>query len=335
MAQQKKEALIHIYEIMKDTDYEHPLTSNQVGDLLENLYGIEMERRAVSRNIQLLGKLGADIEKHEDNKKGSYMASHQFDDWELKVLVDAVQKAKFLDGKTSKTLVDKLLATTSKHKRETIKTITPKMSYEKRANRNTQRYIQFIMSSMERGEKILFQYGMVDGRGRLVARNQGEYYSVSPYLLTWEEDIYYMIGFSDERKELRKYRLDRMDQIRYSDEKIITAQEALGKTWQMQLEKHLDTTVGHYGGENVVNVELLIKPFAFGYLYDEFGETNVRFQKEDGQWIRVNVATSDNPGLYHKLLQYGQNIEIVGPKSVKDQYLRILKEIAGRYDIGE
>lgn len=331
MTQQKKEALIYIYEIMKDTDYDHPLTSNQVGDILENKYGIEMERRAISRNIQLLGRLGADIEKHEDNKKGSYMASHQFEDWELKVLVDAVQKAKFLNGDASKSLVNKLLETTSKFKRQNIKTITPKMSNDKGTNKNTQRYIQFIMSSMERGEKIQFVYGMVDVKGQLVPRNQGEYYSVSPYLLTWEEDIYYLIGYSDERSELRKYRLDRMDKIKYSSEKLISAQEALGDTWQMQLEKHLDQSVGHYGGENTVNVELLIKPFAYGYLYDEFGEGNVRFQDSEEQWVRVNVATSHNPGLYHKLLQYGQNIEVIGPQWVKDEYIQILNEILDRY----
>ena len=51
----KKLALIRIWQILKDySDYDHPLTQEDIAVKLENEYGIVIERKAISRNISLL-----------------------------------------------------------------------------------------------------------------------------------------------------------------------------------------------------------------------------------------------------------------------------------------
>ena len=85
-----KEVLIAIAEIIKETDEKHPITAQEICEEIENTYGIQVERRAVGRSIKLLIEKGMDIEYCQDNRRGCFMASHQFDQWELKILMDSV-----------------------------------------------------------------------------------------------------------------------------------------------------------------------------------------------------------------------------------------------------
>ena len=46
----KKLALIRIWQILKEySDYDHPLTQDDIARHLENDYGIVIERKAISR----------------------------------------------------------------------------------------------------------------------------------------------------------------------------------------------------------------------------------------------------------------------------------------------
>ena len=55
----KKLALIRIWQILKEySDYDHPLTQDDIARHLENDYGIVIERKAISRNISLLKEAG-------------------------------------------------------------------------------------------------------------------------------------------------------------------------------------------------------------------------------------------------------------------------------------
>ena len=74
----KKLALIRIWQILKEhSDYNHPLTQEDIAAHLENDYGIVIERKAISRNISLLKEAGVEI---ESRRAGSYIDSHEFED---------------------------------------------------------------------------------------------------------------------------------------------------------------------------------------------------------------------------------------------------------------
>jgi len=47
---QKKLKLLYVLDILKKTDEQHPITTNQIVSKLEN-YGIEAERKSVLRDI--------------------------------------------------------------------------------------------------------------------------------------------------------------------------------------------------------------------------------------------------------------------------------------------
>ncbi len=117
----KKLALIRILQIFKEySDCNHPLTQEEISSHLEREYGIAIERRAISRNISLLKEVGFEI---ESCKAGSYLACRDFEDAELRLLIDSVLSSKHITAKHSKDLIDRLCALSNRYFKSHIKHI--------------------------------------------------------------------------------------------------------------------------------------------------------------------------------------------------------------------
>ena len=102
----KKLALIRIWQILKDySDYDHPLTQEDISKHLENEYGIVIERKAISRNLSLLKEAGLEI---ESRRAGSYLECRDFEDSELHMLIDGVLSSKHITAKHSKDLINRI-----------------------------------------------------------------------------------------------------------------------------------------------------------------------------------------------------------------------------------
>ena len=55
MLQEKKIAIFYILEILKEyTDIDHPLTQAEIGQKLNMIYHIELERKSIAANMQIL-----------------------------------------------------------------------------------------------------------------------------------------------------------------------------------------------------------------------------------------------------------------------------------------
>lgn len=69
--------------------------------------------------------------------------------------------------------------------------------------------LDYVNDAIDKGCKIRFQYTEYNNRKRKVMKHSGEYYIVSPYVLVWDGDYYYLIGYCDNRDHMRNFRLDR------------------------------------------------------------------------------------------------------------------------------
>ena len=154
---QKKLKLLYVLDILKKTDEQHPITTNQIVSKLEN-YGIEAERKSVLRDINLLkDEYGCELELSEDNRLGYYMAGREFEDWEIRLLCDAAAGAQFLTEKDRRTLIDKLCNLTSEAVGKQIKhtTFIRGSGGQKRSTKNN---IDIVMRAIAAQKKVSFQY---------------------------------------------------------------------------------------------------------------------------------------------------------------------------------
>lgn len=67
-----------------------------------------------------------------------------------------------------------------------------------------------INEAIESGKKIRFQYMEYNADKELVCTNNGEWYENSPYAMLWNDDRYYLLGYSEKHNKVVTFRIDRM-----------------------------------------------------------------------------------------------------------------------------
>lgn len=118
-AQPKKMLLLNILDILKHrTDSEHRLTQKEIMQILENQYGMSVDRKAVKRNLMELISYGYHIEYTEISRVGKsgetesiftdWYLDHDFSDAELRLLIDGLLFSRQIPPGQCKRLIGKL-----------------------------------------------------------------------------------------------------------------------------------------------------------------------------------------------------------------------------------
>lgn len=81
-------ALLHI--LREYSDENHPLTQPRLLELMESEYGIELERRTIYNNCELLREMGYEVSTYSDNGKGYYLIDRQFEPSQVYLLCNAI-----------------------------------------------------------------------------------------------------------------------------------------------------------------------------------------------------------------------------------------------------
>ena len=67
------------------------MNASQIVEKLDSEYNLgDVDRRSVYRDISMLQYCRYRISQCKDKRKGWYMEKHAFDDWEIKIMMDAV-----------------------------------------------------------------------------------------------------------------------------------------------------------------------------------------------------------------------------------------------------
>ena len=113
MVSQKATALC-IYEILKQySDESHILSTEKIREKLKIIYDVDMERRAIYRNIEALRTMGIEIEGYQDNRRGYYLIDREFELSEIRLLCDAVASSDIIKEDIVKEIIRKLIETQS------------------------------------------------------------------------------------------------------------------------------------------------------------------------------------------------------------------------------
>lgn len=155
MGTDHKEKLIRVLQILEETDEKSPMNATQILKYLEEEYQIEqVDRRSVYRDIKMLQFCGYEIYQCADKKMGWYMKKHIFSDWEIKIMLDAVQQARCISAKEAKELKERLLDLTSKRSRSRFcHMMTPKAG-NMDSDRETGYYIETMLEAMYLHKKL-------------------------------------------------------------------------------------------------------------------------------------------------------------------------------------
>ncbi len=323
-----KVKLLKILEILMTTDEEHPLTAAQIGEKLK-LYGIEAERKSIYRDINILrDDANYDIILSNDNKQGFYMASREFEDWEIKILIDAVWSSKFLTDNNSKLLTKKLSSLVSENSQKILHRSSPIKSKIKSSNVTTKLSIENILTAIKKNKQISFQYTYTNPNKEKYFNRDGFVYTLNPYALIWQNEHYYLIGNYYKYEDLSYYRLDRIKNLEVKNEKRKDLTEILGNNADIKLEEYVRNAIYNYSGEKI-KLTLQVEDFMVDDIIDKFG-SEIHFTPS-GDKYEVIVDVMDSNGLYYWLLQYESNVKVISPEYVKNKLLEKVNGILNLY----
>lgn len=324
--QSQKMKLLYLLQILlENTDDEHALT---LSELLHELTkkGITAERKSIYDDFEALRLFGVDVESRKENRTTVYfIANRTFELPELKLLVDAVQSSKFITHKKSNELIKKLETLSSVHQASQLQRQVFVANRVKTMNESIYYCVDDIHNAISENRQITFQYFDWGTDKKKHLRHSGKIYHVSPWALSWDDENYYMIAFDCEQNEIRHYRVDKMMNVRITEEKRSGAK--LFKNFDMAV--YAKKTFGMFAGEER-DVTLRCKDSLAGVMIDRFGQNIVMKNGEDG-FFTVTVKAAVSPLFITWLMNFGADIRILSPDDVIEKYVETAKKCLDVY----
>ena len=216
-SEKQKQKLLYIEELLRTrTDEDHAVTTPQIIDYLEQ-NDIKAERKSIYDDIRTLSDFGLDIIRGEGPRSGYSLASREFELAEVKLLVDLVQSSKFITPKKSRELITKLEGLVSTYDARKLQRQVVVTDRNKTINENIYYSVDVIYAAMADNTQVTFQYFDWNVKKEMQLRKDGAFYQVSPWLLTWDDENYYLVAYDSTAQQMKHYRVDKMLHITQSD----------------------------------------------------------------------------------------------------------------------
>ena len=324
----KKLALIRIYQILKKhSDCDHPLTQQNIADKLQE-YGIDIERKAISHNLSLLKEAGIQI---ESTRAGSYLDEREFEDSELRMLIDGVLSSRYITAKQSSAIIERLCALSNKFFKARIRHIQSVNDWVKSENKTIFYNIDVIDDAIEQGLQIEYDYNKYGADKKLHKSSQ---HKASPYQLVLHNQRYYLVSYNEKIETITYHRLDRITNIKLLSEKATPLNKLSGYEKGLDF-KMISSSLPYMFNDKPQKIELLADNVGVDQIIDWFG-TDVKFENRDRPDKRINVTLSSSANaMEYWALQYVKHVEIVSPPELRDKIKQTLTNGIKRYDEAE
>jgi len=320
-ANQKKKLFCILELLQRESDEEHPVTTERMIEYLA-ANAINAERKSIYDDVQALQELSFDV--ISCGRKGYYLGAREFELAELKLLVDAVQSSKFLTEKKSHELIKKLERFCSRHAAGKLQRQVHVFDRVKTMNESVLYSVDTLHEAIAENRMISFRYMKWNGKKELVPRHEGKRYVVSPYILMWEEENYYLVAYDEQAKGRRYYRVDKMAEIKIEDA-LRTHGEEFSENAALLSKK----TFGMYDGKEE-RVRLSFEEPLLGVVLDRFGTDVILLEKGNGRYeAAVDVQVSQQ---FFGWICGVSGVRISGPEQVVRQYREHLNEQCKKYE---
>lgn len=320
----KKLALIRILQIFKQhSDFDHPLKQEDIAVILERDFGIVIERKAIGRNVSLLKEAGIPIESKHG---GSYLEERDFEDSELKLLIDSVLSSKHITAKHSKDLIEKLSRLSNKYFKTHVKNIHSVSDWGKTDNLALFYNIEIVDEAIAKATQIKYCYNKYGIDKKL---HKTSSHVVSPYSLVLHNQRYYLMAYHQGWKKVVFHRLDRITNMELTEKKATPIRTVEGYEKGINY-KELSSALPYMFTDKKEQIEFIANASVVDQIIDWFG-FDIRISKIDENKIKVVLKASPN-AMFHWAMQYIEHVEVVLPQHLRSRIADTLKEASKKYN---
>ena len=320
----KKMLNMLILEILrKYTDEEHSLTQQEIIRLLDINYGMECDRRSVKNNVLSLKELGYDISM----EKGYRLLSREFDDSELRILIDSVLFSKSISTKQAKGLIEKIRSLASNYFNVKVSHVRNLPELNRTINKQAMYSLDAINDAIADKKKISFIYNQIGTDFKLHPKRE-EPYIVNPYQIVANNGKFYLISNYDKYDNVAHFRIDKMTDVRVLDEKVKPMSKVPELENGLNLPKHMAEHFYMFSGASV-SAKIKTTEDMMSELVDWFG-TDFRIVENDDDFVYIRV-TCNQDALRYWALQYGPYVEILEPQGLRDMLVDDIAKMQEKY----
>ena len=325
-SEHQKQKLLYIEQFLRMyTDETHSVTTPEIIRYLEQ-NGIHAERKSIYNDIQTLEDFGLDIIHGNGPRDGYQLGSREFELAEVKLLVDLVQSSKFITTKKSRTLIQKLESLVSKNDAKRLQRQVIVADRNKTINESIYYSVDVIYEAIASNVQIQFQYFDWNMKKEMELRKNGAFYRVSPWLLTWDDENYYLVAYDSAAGHMKHYRVDKMTNISATQ----VPREGGAQFEAIDVAGYSKKNFGMFSGEEKT-VQLLCDNTLLGVILDRFGnQTAIRSYDETHFLARVDVAVSSQ--FFGWLSGLSDKVKIFSPDEVAVEYQTYLMQILQGYE---
>ena len=253
-----------------------------------------------------------------------------FTDAELRLLIDSLLFSKHIPYSQCKELVEKLEGLSNVYFRSRVKHIRT-MPDTAPQNRQLFYTIEVLDEAISKGRKVAFRYtsfGLDKQRHpRTDEDGKPKEYTVSPYQMAAANGRYYLICCTDPHDNVSHYRLDRIADIRMTDEPARPARTVQGLEHGVDLPKHMADVYMFAGPSQPVTFRM--KKYLIDDVIDWFG-TEITFSDESEDEVTARV-TVNLAAMRRWAVQYSPHTRILSPESLVTEVTQDLRSAANNY----
>ncbi|MBQ4258835.1 MAG: WYL domain-containing protein [Lachnospiraceae bacterium] len=318
----QKATILCVYEILKKySDENHILSAETVKEKLKAIYDVDMERRAIYRNIEALRGMGIDIEGYQDNREGYYLIDRQFEPSEIRLLCDAVAASDIIKEETSKEVIAKLINTQSVFQGRMLQKTVYVKNREKVLNKQLFYNIDTLNIAINQGCKIsvsLLEYNLE----MELEEAEGGAIVISPYATMWASGNYYLLAKQENTDDLTHYRIDHLKDISILERGVDMVFGGINPT--QYAERFI-----LQNGEYIERYDIECEKDLWNELAEKFGNslTVIRTQKD-----RISVKIKCIPSVMREwILAHCDKCEVIGPRHFRDDIQKAVMEAYKKY----
>ena len=327
-AENQKLKMLYLLKIFyEDTDDSNFLTMQEIIQKLES-NGVMADRKTLYVDFDELRRFGVDIIMEKIGRNSYYhIGSRNFELPELKLLVDAVQSARGITNKKSGELIKKLEGMVSKYEAKQLNRQVFIAGRIKTMNESVYYNIDSIHAAISTDRQIKFKYYKWDLQKKMKLRKEGDWFQVSPWVLIWDNEYYYLIAYDAENNKIKHYRVDKMLKITLVDEK----REGKEQYKKFDITRYSKSLFGMFGGEET-KVTLEAENSMVSVIIDRFGK-DIIINTVDQDHFRTTVNVSVSSQFLGWIMALGDKVKIVGPDEVVEQMKSEISRLMNQYGV--
>ena len=191
------------------------------------------------------------------------------------------------------------------------------------------RYLRKIKAAIRNNQKISFLYTRHSPENitKTENRRKGKRYVVSPFKVVLSDGNHYLIGYDDTYHQIRAYRIDRMDDVKITDE----PREGEEKFRRLGISNYAKQTFGMFIGGKADYITIQFENSLLDTMMERFGTERRLYTKIDDKHFTVKTFIVESENFYGWLCGLGEKAIITDPPEVAGRFKDYLQKISANY----